>query len=51
MIGASTCTGGKLAEDTEALTLSAFADPHVHLDEALTSELVPNPRGDLEGGR
>jgi cytosine deaminase len=34
---------------SELLTLPSFADPHVHLDKALTSDLVPNPRGDLLG--
>jgi cytosine deaminase len=31
------------------VVLPAFADPHVHLDKALTSDLVRNPRGDLRG--
>ncbi len=49
MIGACTCTEREQAEDTSVVTLPAFADPHVHLDKALTSDLVPNPRGDLQG--
>ncbi len=31
------------------LVLPAMAEPHAHLDKALTAEMVPNPRGDLEG--
>ncbi|MFV0257327.1 MAG: amidohydrolase family protein [Acidimicrobiales bacterium] len=31
------------------LLLPAFAEPHAHLDKALTAELVPNPGGDLAG--
>ena len=31
------------------LLLPAPAEPHAHLDKALTSDLVPNPRGDLLG--
>jgi cytosine/creatinine deaminase len=30
-------------------SLPALADPHVHLDKALTIELVANPAGDLAG--
>jgi cytosine/creatinine deaminase len=29
--------------------LPAAAEPHAHLDKALTADLVPNPRGDLLG--
>lgn len=32
------------------LILPALAEPHAHLDKALTAEIVPNPRGDLESG-
>ena len=32
------------------LVLPAMAEPHAHLDKALTAEMVANPRGDLEGG-
>jgi cytosine/creatinine deaminase len=32
-----------------ALLLPAMAEPHAHLDKALTAEAVPNPRGDLGG--
>jgi len=31
------------------LLLGAMAEPHAHLDKALTAEQVPNPRGDLMG--
>lgn len=31
------------------LLLSAFAEPHAHLDKAYTAELVTNPSGDLGG--
>ena len=29
------------------LLVGAMAEPHAHLDKALTAEQVPNPRGDL----
>jgi len=31
------------------LVLPAMAEPHAHLDKALTAERVPNPKGDLAG--
>lgn len=31
------------------LLLPAMAEPHAHLDKALTADLVPNPTGDLLG--
>ncbi len=31
------------------LTVAAMAEPHAHLDKALTAEMVPNPDGDLMG--
>ncbi len=31
------------------LLLPAPAEPHAHLDKALTAEAIPNPRGDLAG--
>ncbi len=34
---------------TGYLLTSAFAEPHAHLDKALTADLVPNPAGDLIG--
>ena len=37
-------------EDLEGwLLMSALAEPHAHLDKALTAEEVPNPKGDLLG--
>ena len=33
----------------EWLVLPAMAEPHAHLDKALTAEEVPNPTGDLRG--
>ncbi len=32
------------------LVLPALAEPHAHLDKALSAEMVPNPKGDLGGG-
>ena len=31
------------------MLLPALAEPHAHLDKALTAELAPNPTGDLRG--
>jgi cytosine deaminase len=31
------------------LVLPAMAEPHAHIDKALTADVVPNPRGDLAG--
>jgi cytosine deaminase len=31
------------------LVVPAMAEPHAHLDKALTADLVPNPTGDLNG--
>ncbi len=31
------------------LLLPAMAEPHAHLDKALTADLLPNPKGDLRG--
>ena len=33
----------------EWLLLPAMAEPHAHLDKALTAEKIPNPKGDLQG--
>ena len=44
-----------IAEGTEVddlggwLLLPAMAEPHAHLDKALTADEVPNPKGDLMG--
>ena len=54
----SAITAHKAPRDPEAapgvdvggwLVLPAMAEPHAHLDKALTAELVPNPKGDLMG--
>ncbi len=50
-------SSGSLHDDVEVhdlagwLVLPAAAEPHAHLDQALTAELVPNLAGDLEGGQ
>ena len=48
----SPATSGEAAVDDLGgwLVLPALAEPHAHLDKAFTAEMVPNPRGDLEGG-
>lgn len=51
---AGTTAAGATAADTVHdlggwLLLPALAEPHAHLDKALTAELVPNPAGDLMG--
>lgn len=41
---------GETVEDLDGrLLLSAPAEPHAHLDKALTADAVPNPAGDLMG--
>ncbi|MFN0028397.1 MAG: amidohydrolase family protein [Acidimicrobiales bacterium] len=43
------------AEDTDTYDLACYlllpapAEPHAHLDKALTADLIPNPGGDLMG--
>ncbi len=51
---AGTAAANRTAADTVHdlggwLLLPALAEPHAHLDKALTAELVPNPAGDLMG--
>jgi cytosine deaminase len=41
--------GDEALDCTGLVLLPAPAEPHAHLDKALTAEVVPNPRGDLEG--
>lgn len=42
--------GEPIAHDLdEWLVLPAMAEPHAHIDKALTADLVPNPTGDLMG--
>jgi cytosine deaminase len=56
--GAITSVGPVMAGEAESadiedlggwLLLPAMAEPHAHLDKALTAEDVPNPKGDLQG--
>ncbi len=48
--GPSGTSGDVSVIDLEGwLLLPAMAEPHAHLDKALTAEIVPNPRGDLAG--
>ena len=55
MIDAVEPTGSKASEAPDGedlrgwLVLPAMAEPHAHLDKALTAEEVPNPKGDLFG--
>ena len=49
---ASVDTAGTAADGHDLggwLLLPAMAEPHAHLDKALTAEAVPNPKGDLMG--
>ena len=54
---AEVTTGGSTAIDGDTgvedlggwLLLPAMAEPHAHLDKALTADEVPNPEGDLMG--
>jgi len=47
---AATDGGGGSSLDLQGwLTLPAMAEPHAHLDKALTADVVPNPTGDLMG--
>lgn len=47
---ASTTDSGVTEYDVEGwLVLPAMAEPHAHVDKALTADLVPNPQGDLQG--
>lgn len=41
--------GGDLTDLHGWLVLPALAEPHAHVDKALTAERVPNPTGDLVG--
>ncbi|MEZ5279408.1 MAG: amidohydrolase family protein [Acidimicrobiales bacterium] len=46
---AGSSTGGATVDVGGWLVLPAMAEPHAHLDKALTAEEVPNPKGDLMG--
>lgn len=49
-LDARTASHGANDIDLEGfLLLPAMAEPHAHLDKALTADLLPNPRGDLRG--
>ncbi len=41
--------GGSRIDLQGWLVLPAMAEPHAHLDKALTADRVPNPSGDLDG--
>ena len=45
----SAATADEVHDLTGFLLLAPFAEPHAHLDKALTAERIPNPRGDLPG--
>ncbi|MYE55685.1 MAG: cytosine deaminase, partial [Acidimicrobiaceae bacterium] len=48
--GSTAITGGAEVDDLDGwLLLPAMAEPHAHLDKALTADEVPNPKGDLMG--
>ena len=47
--GTPVATGTPREDLAGWLLLGAMAEPHAHLDKALTAEQVPNPRGDLMG--
>ena len=56
IIDAVTAAGGVAPETASNsidldgwLVLPAMAEPHAHLDKALTAEFIPNPTGDLMG--
>jgi cytosine deaminase len=49
-IGALQPTPSETVEDLDGLLLlPAMAEPHAHLDKALSAERAPNPKGDLPG--
>ena len=48
--GSTATDGGVEVDDLGGwLLLPAMAEPHAHLDKALTADEVPNPKGDLRG--
>ena len=48
--GSTPADGDTDADDLDGwLLLPAMAEPHAHLDKALTADEVPNPKGDLMG--
>lgn len=51
-VSADGAASEKLDDDHDLggwLLLPAMAEPHAHLDKALTADLVPNPQGNLAG--
>ena len=50
VIGGDTEADGMNVEDLGGwLLVPAMAEPHAHLDKALTADEIPNPKGDLMG--
>lgn len=47
--GGGTAEIGEVVDVGGWLVLPAMAEPHAHLDKALTAEMIPNPTGDLAG--
>ena len=48
--GSSAIDGAAEVDDLRGwLLLPAMAEPHAHLDKALTADEIPNPKGDLMG--
>ncbi len=41
--------GGQVIDLVDHVLVPAPAEPHAHLDKALTADRIPNPRGDLGG--
>ena len=48
-VGADAADGSTVDDLGGWLLLPAMAEPHAHLDKALTADEVPNPKGDLMG--
>ena len=47
--GATVASGAVIDDLGAALVLPALAEPHAHLDKALTADMAPNEAGDLMG--
>ena len=47
--GGQLCEGAVIDDITGHLLLPSLAEPHAHLDKALTAEMAPNEAGDLMG--
>jgi cytosine deaminase len=48
-VGGTPASGAEVVDLEGRLVLPAPAEPHAHLDKALTADIVPNPAGDLLG--